>query len=665
MEIYVEGYQILSKLGEGAMAEVYRARHEKLEREVALKVIKPEFVADGNFIERFYKEAKIAAKLSHPNVIQIFDVDNFEQGAYISMELLDQSDLASVMGEQISLGYMQSILNQICNALDYAHQKGYIHRDIKPSNIVFRDAKKDEVVICDFGIARALDGDSDLTKTGSVLGTPMYMSPEQVKGLKLDGRSDLYAVGVLLYRWLTGKPLFQSNSSFTVALKHINEPIPALPDDLLNLKSFFDKALAKNKENRYKNGKELYQAFCSIAHEKNVLVGGSAAEKNNISNDQLSTKISAANLKVDMRTIEHAELSLNLEDQAPPDQTGRTGGRVIKLAIASSLILAVVGFVMPALESQSIKKSLKEANFALENGLILPETPNSAYAKYIEVLKRDRKNGAAFKGLLKVSEALLDRARLNIESEDVSVSQESISASAKTLELLKKNARLKHLAHPEVSLALESLSKELALLGLLQSAREAFDNGRFAPPQKSSAWEEYEKAQQIDADSVLIKKGKSRVKTELHRLAMLSISEGNVDEAKILMEQLSSVTTIEERFDIELAYRERLKRQKRTSHKNSEIEMLFGKANNAIVTGSIRAADKIWNEIYAARPEDQRLVELSGEIADGYADFAQREFEAGDWRDAQIWARLGLNHVPDHEVLLSILSSASSKNRDL
>jgi len=284
MEIHIDGYKVLSKLGQGAMADVYRARHEKLERDVALKIIKSEFLTDRSFVERFYKEAKIAAKLAHPNVIQVFDVDDFDHGAFISMELLDQSDLTSVMSKQVSIDYLKSILNQICEGLDYAHQKGYIHRDIKPSNIIFRDSKKNDVVICDFGIARALDGDSDLTKTGSVLGTPTYMSPEQVQGLELDGRSDLYAVGVLLYRWLVGKPLFKSDSSFTLALKHINEPLPQLPNHLLNMRPFFDKALAKNKDRRYPKGKALFDAFNSMVLEANLPLVSPVAKNDALSN---------------------------------------------------------------------------------------------------------------------------------------------------------------------------------------------------------------------------------------------------------------------------------------------------------------------------------------------------------------------------------------------
>ncbi|MFL0799554.1 MAG: protein kinase [Agarilytica sp.] len=269
MTLEIPGYEVFESIGEGGMAQVYRARHLRLDREVALKIMLPRFAKDASFGERFIREARIAANLNHQNIVQIYDVSRVEGTLFLSMEYVPGGDLTDKIKQpEINTPYTgldkQSVIDVIRDlaiALDYAHDRGYVHRDIKPANILFRE--DNSLALSDFGIARAIHSDTHMTQTGMVIGTPSYMSPEQAQGKPLTGSSDLYSVAVIAYQLITGQLPYQSESSISVAIKHINAPIPTLGKPLSTLQSFFDRALAKTPEQRFTNGQEMAKAFDS------------------------------------------------------------------------------------------------------------------------------------------------------------------------------------------------------------------------------------------------------------------------------------------------------------------------------------------------------------------------------------------------------------------
>ncbi len=267
----IPGYEVFELIGQGGMARIYRARQTRLEREVALKVMSRSVSEDATFAERFIREARIAANLNHPHIIHIYDVNHFEDTLFLSMEYIRHGDLTNKMElGDLTRDAIVNIINSLCSALDYAHQNGYIHRDIKPANVLFKD--ENYITLSDFGIARAISTDANLTRTGTVIGTPSYMSPEQAQGLELTGMSDLYSLAVIAYQLVTGQLPFIADSSISVAIKHIYEPIPRLPAELTDLQPFFDKALAKNPPNRFANGADLSAAFAdAVARHKGPL----------------------------------------------------------------------------------------------------------------------------------------------------------------------------------------------------------------------------------------------------------------------------------------------------------------------------------------------------------------------------------------------------------
>ncbi|WP_101759759.1 serine/threonine-protein kinase [Oceanicoccus sp. KOV_DT_Chl] len=252
----IPDYKIESTLGRGGMASVYKARHLRLDRPVALKVMHMDLAdRDPQFSERFLREARIAANLSHPYLVQIYDVNKYKTYHYIAMEFVSGGDLEQRMQAPIDHEELLGIIAQIASGLDYAHDKGYVHRDIKPANILFR--ANGEALLSDFGIAKAMDSTTQLTELGSVIGTPSYMSPEQAEAKTLDGRSDLYSLAVMIYQILVGKLPYTADSSLSIAIMHINNPIPILPDPLVSLQPFINKGMAKDPQQRFANGAEL------------------------------------------------------------------------------------------------------------------------------------------------------------------------------------------------------------------------------------------------------------------------------------------------------------------------------------------------------------------------------------------------------------------------
>jgi serine/threonine-protein kinase len=264
--IFNNRYRLDRKLGEGGMATVYCGTDILLRRRVAVKVLRDQYAADEEFVRRFYQEAESAAKLSHPNIVNTFDVGRQDDTYYIVMELVDGPSLAEIIAadghlpEPVAIDYAA----QIASGLAYAHRQGLLHRDIKPANILV--TKDDVVKLSDFGIARAVSQQTmALTKPGLVMGSVYYISPEQAQEHEVHETSDLYSLGIVLYQMLTGKLPYTGESPVTVALKHIGDPVPVI--DVRSsgispaLAAIVNRLLQKNPERRFQSASELATAL--------------------------------------------------------------------------------------------------------------------------------------------------------------------------------------------------------------------------------------------------------------------------------------------------------------------------------------------------------------------------------------------------------------------
>ncbi len=258
-EALKDEYELEKELGRGGMAIVYKARDKSLEREVAIKVLPFSLSFDAEFVERFQREARTSAKLEHPNIIPIYRVGKSGRVIYFVMKFIRGKPLSTVIEARGALPVpeIKRVLIEAARALGYAHKHGIVHRDIKPDNIMFDELG--QAIVTDFGIAKAQSG-ARLTGTGMSIGTPHYMSPEQARAQTLDGRSDVYSLGVVGYQCLTGHVPFDGEDSFSIGYKHIMEELPTPPLETAEQRDLFaivQRMMAKKPEDRFQSAEEL------------------------------------------------------------------------------------------------------------------------------------------------------------------------------------------------------------------------------------------------------------------------------------------------------------------------------------------------------------------------------------------------------------------------
>ena len=262
-------YELREELGQGGMAAVYRAYDPLFEREVALKILKRELLNDPQVRERFERETKIIAKLEHAAIVPVYDVGHDNDQLFFVMRYMAGGSLTErIEKRSLSLSEMARILQRIASALDYAHERGVIHRDLKPGNILFDEYNN--AYISDFGIAKLARAATKLTSSG-IIGTPTHMSPEQAQGEEVDGRSDIYSLGVILFEMLSGKMPYDATTPLGMALKHATYPIPNIrdinPNLSLGINAVIKKVMAKDRDQRYRSGAEFAEAFVATLPE--------------------------------------------------------------------------------------------------------------------------------------------------------------------------------------------------------------------------------------------------------------------------------------------------------------------------------------------------------------------------------------------------------------
>ena len=257
-------YRLVEKLGQGGMAQVYRAYDPDLDRYVAVKLLHPHLTGDEEFTARFRREARAVAALEHPHIVRVYDFGAEGELAFLVMEHLEGISLKEQLrelnchGGLMELEEVVRIVSALADALDHAHRNGLVHRDLKPSNVIITTDGRP--VLTDFGIARMVDA-TVITESGGTLGTPAYMSPEQCRGEPGDVRSDIYSLGVLLYRLCTGRVPFDADTPYAVILKHITAPLPpprsVRPDLPEAVERVILKALSKEPDDRYQTAGDL------------------------------------------------------------------------------------------------------------------------------------------------------------------------------------------------------------------------------------------------------------------------------------------------------------------------------------------------------------------------------------------------------------------------
>jgi serine/threonine protein kinase len=423
-EVNIPGYKVERLIAEGGMAAVYLAIQESLDRRVALKLLKKFDKPEQS--KRFINEGQIIASLNHRNVITIHDVGIIGGQHYISMEYLEEGDLEARIREGITPAAAISLIKTIGDCLDFVHRKGIVHRDIKPANILF--CNDGTPILTDFGIAKQLEQDTRLTRDGAAMGSPDYLSPEQAECKPLDGRTDIYGLGIVFYEMLTGRKPYQGGSYIETVMAHITDPIPSLPPHLGRYQGLLERMIAKDPEERFPSAADMIVFINKMGRTTPVeeisekVVGlvrrlrdSTPADPNlvktiKITRDDLATGTSATMQKVTANGFR--TLIDNLASRSRnTNQRWLMAGLILVLVTGSVWMAGRAPESLAAHSPESeVEQYLLKAKIAMDSDKLAAPAQDNAYLYYQEVIKLAPDHEGARQGLLEIANRYGDLA---------------------------------------------------------------------------------------------------------------------------------------------------------------------------------------------------------------------------------------------------------------
>ncbi len=518
------GYDILEKIGSGGMASVYRANQHTFRRNVALKILRQDLSEDEQFSERFVQESLIVAKLNHSHIVQVYDVGEYKQWFYVAMEFLSKGNLSEAMETSyLSVQESIAIFSQILSALTYSHDKNIVHRDVKPDNIMFRD--DGAAVLTDFGIAKDSDSAMDLTQTGTIMGTPKYMSPEQIRGVGVTPASDLYSLGIVLFQMLTGKVPYSGSTMVEVAYKHLNDPIPELSADLAKYQPLINGLLAKNSEDRIQNGAAAQDLLhdirglkkSDISEDSTIIVNRSQTNASH-SKSTTSSKFSTTNANDDRQSLvtkypikliipSVAVLAMALSflvTQTAEQTTDQPAKQITSDPTLIDTKTANTKTDTPESQQESTKaiidKFIRQAEDYANQGQLFEPNNQNAWSEYLSVLKIDPNNTEITSRIQYMLTERIKAAQRSPTQEKINDIQQLIKDAnvylnkSVSTELTAQTTALSESLKPNS----EILFLQLQIKGLLQSAELDIKEGRINNPTGNNAREKYQKILQLD-----------------------------------------------------------------------------------------------------------------------------------------------------------------------
>ncbi|GMU44045.1 MAG: serine/threonine protein kinase [Xanthomonadales bacterium] len=644
----IPGYRVLRPLGRGGMASVYLAVQESVDREVALKIMAPQLSADPSFGERFLREARIAAKLHHRHVVSIYDVGVHHGFHFCTMEFLPGGPVMRRGSPPLALKPTLRCVREIAQALHYAHEKGFIHRDVKPDNILLREDGSS--VLGDFGIARAADSGTMMTKTGSVVGTPHYMSPEQLRGRAIDGRADLYSLGVVFFQLVTGRVPYEASDSLAVGIMHMTAPLPQLPPEYRILQPILDRMLAKEPADRFQTGAEIDAALAEA--EKAMAGGASELPTRRVTSNPGETTLEVSPLVADRPPRRHdSQGSVRTEPQlgrldridedamrAPPrpqtqfsraHQAPPAPRRSPLYALLLLATLLGVGYwqrerIGPWLAQQLVPAAnpqLDRADRALAEGRLSGQTGEDALSLYVAALLLDGEDARARAGVAETVRRLY--AELSAGPPEAARIEEVARRLTGVPGFTTEPDRFRSL------LPVAPGSKELL------AAQAAESEGRLDGP--AGALANYAAAQLQEPTSEAARAGIDRVALALSAQARSRFAAGDVEGAQRIQHELAAVPTA---AAIATALAAELQAPPAPSAESVRIAALLAEAGTLARQGRLvepagRSAADRYREVLGLDPQHAEAVAGLTRVAGSALSQVDAAIEAKDFDRAE------------------------------
>jgi len=705
---HIPGYELIRELGVGGMATVHLAIQSSLDRKVALKVMRRNIDDAEKFEKRFLVEGRTLAKLPHRNIVAVYDIVKSESATYISMEYLEGGTLHDHMASGLSLGEAVAIVVQIAGALQFAHDHNVVHRDLKPANIMFRDELTP--VLTDFGIARQQDAQSTrLTQTGMLVGTPTYMSPEQINALEVDGRSDLYSLGVMFFELLTGKPPFQGDSPIAVLMAHLTTPPPALPSPYEEFQPVLDRMLAKNRDERFADLKEFTKALKAVVVNNETLWTRLQADPNQSSSEQLRALGFSVSQTVGDALQSPAQLRRNpasspgfrelptqsgklpqmareVSQQRPlppappraaetiarasPERAGaasRTRPRWLLPAVIGALVILLgIGWLMlrpgpeidPRIKADvDLRLRAVDQLIAEDKLIITDDTRSNAF----DIFRGEQQRAPQYSGVVQRGEVLLAALKRRIKAQvDKGQFGDALITQGVVADIWPNDAEIAAMP-AQIERARVQAEQSAEVERLLVDARRAEAEGRDLGPAGTYAL--LGKAAALMPADKRIQAARGAAVQRLLRPAQTALQSGDLEGASRGLDATAAQLRADPAW---LAVRAQLDQAGKRRELDQRIAVLYARLDAAIAAGRLTepASDnalQTLEQIRAADPAHRELAARTGRLADALLQSARGNLAAGDASAALQQIDIVLRIVPGQTAAVALKTEAEGK----
>ena len=624
----IAGYEIDRQIGQGGMATVYHAIQVSLNRSVALKVLHPFFANSPEFSARFLNEGHLLASLHHHNIITIYDIGVSDGFHYISMEYVNGGDLQHRISYGIPPKKALDYVITLGHCLKAAHEADIVHRDVKPANVLFR--QDGTLLLTDFGIAKQLVNGNGLTVQGNMIGSPCYLSPEQALGNAVDGRADIYSLGVVFYEMLVGKKPFEGDSEVDVALKHIGHEMPRLPQDLAHFQPLLDRMTTKKPGDRFSDMASMLEAAQILRDTGQWDDSGRDSSPIERDSDDEATAVMRL-LPVGADSSAGATLPLDVRNEnrrRSPKPRNTTAGRTENIFAREiwELIL-VVGLLATGVLVGIYGESLSNSFAAEMTSSSLAERTSSGPAK--------QEQPATLAAVPQAAQPA-ERTSSGPAKQEQPATLAAVPQAAQPAERTSSSPAEQ-----------EQLAK---LAALLEAAHIALSRDRLMIPKDASAYHYYQKILKLDPGNKQAREGFILIANRYVTLAAQALDQGKNKRAKTYVK---SGLRAKNDHPALLMLQARLA----GTEPHVELDKLLLTAQTALTHNRLAGAYYYYRKVLELDPENKRAIAGFVLIADRYLEMAQEQFDQGQGEKAKNYVKLGLRVKNDHPALLALNES--------